>query len=413
MNRLYLSALLLLISSVAAFAQAEWESAIPGGLAWKAEPRLTTHSTTLSGLRTSNLTTESYDNKKNKTVGYLSTYLTQPIPLDRPCEIKFTVRNTNNYVTGPKTHVTSTKKKVKAGRVVANIAQTILLFPFGIGSWWWNPARETVQYGYTDDSPSQVYWGYTIAVKSTNGSSTTYFKRFCHSDGYEVNEISSDINNWHRAYGATGTVRLKLVFDKDKTLKLYSGSDLLKTFPDAAAITYLGLDAGCNAKLETSDFSIVKITNYGTAKPMIEEAVAMIEQENYYGASKLLTEVMDKVGYRDFKTYYLKGYCQMAQNNLRTAIDELTKAINLPSSTISEREGAYYLRGYCKARLDDIDCVNDMRKAGEDGKTWLKEMQLEDFYPNQSVIREVSVPTKSSNRPKRALNTSKKPPLRK
>lgn len=103
----------------------------------------------------------------------------------------------------------------------------------------------------------------------------------------------------------------------------------------------------------------------------------------------------------------------MAQNNLRTAIDELTKAINLPSSTASEREGAYYLRGYSKAQLEDIDCINDMRKAGEDGKTWLKEMQLEDFYPNQSVIRETSVPTKTHSRLKRALNTSKNPPLRK
>lgn len=413
MNRLFLSAILLLISSVATFAQAEWESAIPSGLAWKAEPRLTTFSTTLSGLRTSNLTTESYDNKKNKKVGYLSTYLTQQIPLDRPCEISFTVRNTNNYVTGPKTHITSTKKKVKGGRVVANIAQSLLLFPIGLGSWLWNPARETIQYGYKDDSPSQVYWGYTITVKSTKNSSTTFFKRFCHSDGYRVDELSSDNNNWHRAYGASGTENLKLVFDKDKTLKLYSGSELLKTFPDAAAITYLGLDAGCNAKLETSNFSMQKTTNYGTAKPMIEEAVAMIQQENYYGASKLLTEVMDKIGYRDFNTYYMKGYCQMAQNNLRTAIDELTKAINLQSSTASEREGAYYLRGYCKAQLEDIDCVTDMRKAGEDGKTWLKEMQLEDFYPNQSVIRETSVPTKSNSRPKRALNTSKKPPLRK
>lgn len=195
MNRLFLSAILLLVSSVVTFAQAEWESAIPSGLAWKAEPRLTTFSTTLSGLRTSNLTTESYDNKKNKKVGCLSTYLTQQIPLDRPCEISFTVRNTNNYVTGPKTHITSTKKKVKGGRVVANIAQSLLLFPFGLGSWLWNPARETIQYGYKDDSPSQVYWGYTITVKSTKGSSTTFFKRFCHSDGYRVDELSSDNNN--------------------------------------------------------------------------------------------------------------------------------------------------------------------------------------------------------------------------
>ncbi len=413
MTRLYLSSLLLLISSVAAFAQAEWESAIPSGLAWIAEPRLTTHSTTLSGLRTSNLTTESYDNKKNNKVGYLSAYLTQQIPLDRPCEISFTVRNTNNYVTGPKTHVTSTKKKVKGGRVVANIAQSLLLFPIGLGSWWWNPARETVQYGYKDNSPSQVYWGYTITVKNTNGSTTTFYKHFCHHDGYDVDVTDSDNSRWRSTYNSSGTQNLKLVFDKEKTLKLYSGNDLLKTFPDAAAITYLGLDAGCNAKLETSNFSMQKTTNYGTAKPMIEEAMTMIQQENYYGASRILTEVMDRVGYRDFNTYYMKGYCQMAQNNLRTAIEELTKAINIPSATALEREGAYYLRGYCKAQLEDIDCVNDMRKAGEDGKTWLKEMQLEDFYPNQSVIRETSISTKSNSRPKRALNTSKKPPLRK
>lgn len=413
MIRIYLTALLLLISSVTIFAQAEWESAIPSGLSWKADPRMTTFSTSLSRLKTSNLTSESYDNKKNKKVGYLSAYLSQEIPLDRPCEISFTVRNTNNYITGPQTHITRTKKKVKAGRVVANILQTILLPAVGWSSWLWNPARETVQYGYKDDSPSQVYWGYTITVKSAKGGSTTFYQRFCHHNGYDLDEMNSDNNHWYSTYSNHGTENLKLTFDRDKTLKLYSGHSLVKTFPDAVAITYLGLDAGCNAKLETSNFSIQKTTNYGIAKPMIEEAVRMIQQENYYRASKILTDVMDKVGYRDFNTYYLKGYCQMAQNNTRTAIEELTKAINFPSATISEREGAYYLRGYCKAQLEDFDCVNDMRKAGDDGKTWLREMQLEDYYPVQNVIRETSVSSQSSNRPKRSLNTQKKPPLRK
>lgn len=31
------------------------------------------------------------------------------------------------------------KKHVRKGRVVANIIQSIFLFPIGIGSWWWNP----------------------------------------------------------------------------------------------------------------------------------------------------------------------------------------------------------------------------------------------------------------------------------
>lgn len=34
------------------------------------------------------------------------------------------------------------KKHTNSGRVVANIAQTLFLFPIGIGSWWWNPVRE-------------------------------------------------------------------------------------------------------------------------------------------------------------------------------------------------------------------------------------------------------------------------------
>lgn len=33
------------------------------------------------------------------------------------------------------------KKHTHGGRVVANIAQSIFLFPIGIGSWWWNPVK--------------------------------------------------------------------------------------------------------------------------------------------------------------------------------------------------------------------------------------------------------------------------------
>lgn len=297
--------------------------------------------------------------------------------------------------------------------MAANIVQSIFLFPFGLGSWWWNPTKETIQYGYKDNSPSQVYWGYTIKVKTTKGSYITFYKRFCHHDGYEVDELSSDDNTWARAYGNSGTENLVFVFDRDKTLKLYSNNSLIKTFSNVVEISFLSLDAGCNSKLETSSFSIKKTTKYGTAKPMIEDAFAMMEQKNWYGASKLLSEVMDKVGYKDFKTYYLKGYCQLSQENFRTAIEYFSKAISTPLSTETERENAYFCRGYCKAQLDDNDCVNDMRKAGEDGMIWLKENRLEDYYPNATLIREVDVPIKSDNSLKKSLKSSNKPPLKK
>lgn len=37
---------------------------------------------------------------------------------------------------------TGQKKHVNKGRVFANIIQSIFLFPYGIGSWWWNPVKE-------------------------------------------------------------------------------------------------------------------------------------------------------------------------------------------------------------------------------------------------------------------------------
>lgn len=34
------------------------------------------------------------------------------------------------------------KYKKNTGRIIANIAQSIFLFPIGVGSWWWNPISE-------------------------------------------------------------------------------------------------------------------------------------------------------------------------------------------------------------------------------------------------------------------------------
>ena len=401
-----------IINALSSFAQIEWEDAVAKGLAWKVDPSLTTYSTELSGLRTYNYTKESSDAKKNHTVDYLSAYLNQHISFDRPCEIKFTVKNTNDNIKGPQMHVTKTKKNVKGGRIVANIFQSLLLFPFGLISWWWNPVRETVQEGYYDDSPSQVYWGYTIKIKSTEGISTTYRQRFCHSINHNLDEWNSDSETWkHYEYG-TGTIYLKLEYTRNKSLKLYSSDKLVKIFSNVAEILYLGLDAGCNAKLEVSNFSMQRMTLYGVAKPMIESAVAQMQQENWYEASKILRDVMDNIGYKDFKTYYLKGYCELSQNHTRTAIDLFTNAINSTSASIKDREAAYFLRGYCKAVLEDLDCVNDMRKAGEDGRTWLREMQLENYDSSQSTQQTVSKPNQSTNRPK-SWRMAKKPLLKK
>lgn len=402
--------LLLLFASLCVCAQNEWETAVPNGLAWKADARMTTHSSSLSNLKSSNLTTET---AAKGNWSSLSVCLNQVINLTTPCEISFDVTNTNNRLYPPQRKFAYKTKKVKAGRVVANVAQSILLFPIGLGSWLWNPARETTNYYYEDKgTKTQVYWGYSVSVKTKSGQTQTYRRNFCDGLNSSTDYNDSDRSSWKKYYGAKNH-SLRLVYTDEHKLEIYDNRDLVKTFANVSKITAVDLIAGCESKLESKNFNIKRKTPYGVSLPMLQLATSQMQEENWYGAAKTLSAIIDENQYRDTKVYYLRAYCNTQQNNLRTAIDDLTRAINSPVGTQKDREAAYYLRGYCKAQLEDIDCVNDMRKAGEDGRIWLKEMQLENFYPNQSVINEVPVPQHHSARPTKKLSTNKKPPLKK
>lgn len=405
-----LISLLLLFSVLCVSAQSEWETAIPSGLAWKADARMTTHSSSLSNLRTSNLTTETAANGRWSS---LPVSLNQVISLTAPCEITFDVTNTNNILYESQPKIAYKTKKIKAGRVVANVAQSILLFPIGLGSWWWNPARETTNYYYKDKgAKTQVYWGYSVSVKTKSGSTETFRRNFCDGLNSSTECSDSDNSSWRKYYGGKNH-SLRLVYTAEHKLEIYDNKDLLKTFANVSKITGVDLIAGCESKLESKNFNIMRKTKYGMSILMLELATSQMQQNNWYGAAKTLTTIIDDNEYRDTKVYYLRAYCNLEQNNLRTAIDDLTKAINAPIGVQKDKEAAYYLRGYCKAQLEDIDCVNDMRKAGEDGRIWLKEMQLENYYPTQSTINDVSVPKHQSENQTRKLSTNKKPPLKK
>lgn len=401
---------LLLFTSLSVCAQNEWETAVPSSLAWKADARMTTHSSSLGNLKSSNLTTETTEKGKWSS---LSVSLNQVIDLTTPCEITFDVTNTNNILYNSQPKFAYKTKKIKSGRVVANVVQSILLFPIGLGSWLWNPARETKNYYYKDKgTKTQVYWGYSVSVKTKSGLIETFRRNFCDGLNSSTDYSDSDNSTWRKYYGAKNH-NLRFVYTDEHKLEIYDNRDLVKTFTNVSKITAVDLIAGCESKLESKNFTIRRKTPYGMSLQLLQLATSQMQENNWYGAAKILSTIIDEKQYRDTKVYYLRAYCNTQQNNFRTAIDDLTRAINVTIGSKEDKEAAYYLRGYCKAQLEDIDCVNDMRKAGEDGRIWLKEMQLENFYPSQSVINEVTVHHSQSERPTKKLSTNKKPQLKK
>lgn len=367
------------------YAQEEWENAASSYLKWKTDTRLVNISDALTNLKVSNLTSESASDKANNKWSSMDACLNQTINLDRPCEIVFDVNNTNCYLYKQPEKVAYTKKKVVAGRVVANIAQSIFLFPYGIGSWWWNPARKTETYVYKDENRYQVYWGYTISVNTLNGRKETFSRNFCDGLNSSTDYMDSDNSNWRTYYGGKRHT-IKLIYSEDKSLKIYDNSDLVKTYYNVQSIGYLGLKLGVDAKLEATNFSFRRKSNYGMAKPRIDEGLIKMQREDWYNAARDFTYVIETLNYSNYDVFFARGFAYAMQEHYKTAIDDFTKALNQYGITNENREAAYYLRGLCRANVGDEECINDMRKAGQDGKIWLRENNLENYVVGSGSV---------------------------
>jgi hypothetical protein len=84
------------------------------------------------------------------------------------------------------------------------------------------------------------------------------------------------------------------------------------------------------------------------------------------------------------------------QEHYKTAIEDLSNALGQYGISSENKESAYYLRGLCRANIGDEECVNDMRKAGQDGKIWLRENNLENYVVGSSSINTQSKSKSSS-----------------
>lgn len=325
-------------------AQNEWENAGPTGLSWLVDPNLNKLSSTLTNLVVQNTVPETKEDKQNNRFHYYTAKINYQIKEDRPFVISVNVSNLN-CKSGYKYPVYEGYKK----------------------KW------------HTKD----LYWGYEIGVNTATGS-TSYFSQFYSDKNGDAGSYSStsaknsDSNTWTSYYGGKEHI-ISVEYDGNNTIKIYDNGIRVKTFYNAKSVCYFGFNAGTATKLQVSNFNVKRKTDYGMAKPRIDEAMTKMQKEDWYNAARDFTYVIETLRYTNFDILFARGFAYAMQEHYKTAIDDFTKALNQYGITTENRESAYYLRGLCRANVGDEECVNDMRKAGQDGKIWLRENNLENY----------------------------------
>lgn len=335
------------MSTFVAFSQDEWEDAIPTGLKWDINYNLSSYSSSLTNLKVANLIPETKENKKNHKVQYYSADLNYQIKETRPFQLTVDVTNLNN--------------------------------------------RPDYKYGVYEGQKQkwhtkEIYWGYSIGVNTTSGG-TAYYNRYFSdnkSDSYSSTSVyDSDSPSWTSHYGSKQH-SLRVEYDGDHTIQVYDNGCLVKTFYNAKSICYFGFNAGTASQIHATNFNIRRKSNYGMAKPRIDEAMSKMQKEDWYNAARDFTYVIETLRYTNFDVLFARGFAYAMQEHYKTAIEDFTKALSQYGITSENRESAYYLRGLCRANIGDEECVNDMRMAGQDGKIWLRENNLENYVVGSS-----------------------------
>lgn len=332
----------LLLSTFPAYSQQEWEDAVPTGLKWDVDLKLSWYRTSLDDLKVANLIPETKEDKKNNRWASLNAKLNYQIKETRPFEITVDVTNLNNRPDYKYAVYEGKKQK------------------------WHSKA---------------IYWGYEIGVNTSTGGNAYYSRNFSDnkSNAYSNTSVyDSDSKNWTSHYGGKQH-SLKIEYDGSQTIRIYDNGVCVKTFYNAKSICYFGFKVGTASQIHATNLKIKRKSNYGMAKPRIDVAIEKMQKEDWYNAAKDYTYIIETLQYTDFNILFSRGFAYAMQEHYKTAIDDFTKALSQSDATSKNCESAYYLRGLCKANIGDDECVTDMRRAGQDGKIWLKENNLENY----------------------------------
>lgn len=336
-----------ILFALPAFSQEEWEDATPSGLKWDIDLKLTWYNSALNNLKVANLIPETKEDKKNNRWTSYNAKINYQIKETRPFEITVDVTNLNNR--------SDYKYAVYEGKKQK----------------WHSKA---------------IYWGYEIGVNTTSGGTAYYNRNFSDnkSDSYYSTSVyDSDTRSWTSHYGSKSH-SLRVEYDGDHTIRIYDNGTCVKTFSNAKSVCYFGFKAGTASQIQATNFKVRRKSNYGMAKPRIDEAMSKMQKEDWYNAARDLTYVIENLRYTNFDILFARGFAYAMQEHYKTAIEDFTKALSQYGITTENRESAYYLRGLCRANIGDEQCITDMRNAGQDGKIWLRENDLENYVVGSS-----------------------------
>ena len=272
------------------------------------------------------------------------------------------------------------------------------------------PVNKTNIYGYQNDV-NGWYWKFQVLYTTTSGQDKHYDINF-HTDYYSNshntytssntsdNGVSSDWKN----INSLDTRRFRILFD-DNQIKIYDdrGDNLAKTIYGVKKVRYIQLGLGPGTQLQITNTSCQKMTIYGQSLPYLQKAANYLDNNNASSAASEMTTAINK-GLKCYDTYLMRGVAYFMQGYYKSAIEDLTSAINYSASN---KELAYYYRGMSKLALDDDYGINDLKNGGQDGLVFLRENNLMNYTPGQSK-KKTTTQKKSST-----SSQSKKPALKK
>ena len=359
-KRIFTSLVFMFSFFFALFSQEqEWEYMNLSSWSWSSHSELKYTSRSISKLDVWNEIAETDENYKNNKWHSATTWMNCQSIGTRACTISFNAKNARN----PLTHKFKTYK------------------PDGTEVW------------YNDSSSKKggenLYWGISLEVNNVYGGQSSFNIHYC-NQYYKDNSYPYTSTKTHNSDSQKWTdisdreVRqFKITYDGISTIKFYAndGNELIKTFTNVKGISRIGIIVGTASNIVVTDFKVLRKTDYGLAKPEIDRAIQEYNKENYSSTISIISRVLDS--YKAAFPYYIRGRAYSSNKYNKAAVDDYTAALSY-SCDAELRRNIYFNRGICRLLLEDYDNgVADMRNAGEEGKAFLKEFDLENYQPGQ------------------------------
>lgn len=128
------------------------------------------------------------------------------------------------------------------------------------------------------------------------------------------------------------------------------------------------------------NISINRASRFGLIKPTLDKAKECYAQNNFDGAIRLTTEIIEDNNFEDFEPYYIRANSYYELGYYRSAIIDWNNALRFCADAKSKQMLNLYI-GKTKLSLDDPTCVENLAHAGHDGRIILQELGVNPSKP--------------------------------